>query len=138
MTPKEALALTRMVAAICPQQKFDEYTPDAWGDLLSDIRSTDAIEAVMNLGRRQPFIAPCEIRDEVKRIRDKRLAENPMPDPPARLGDVSRHREYIDWLKDTQGRIADGDLATASAPVLTGRAAPNFDGAFRQVERVQP
>ena len=34
MTPDETVALARYVRALCPAQRFDEYTPDAWHDLL--------------------------------------------------------------------------------------------------------
>jgi hypothetical protein len=70
---KEAVALTRYVKACCPQQQIDDYTPQAWFGLLSDLDAGDCQAAITTLGQRQPFIAPAEIRDEVKRIRTGRL-----------------------------------------------------------------
>ena len=47
MTPHETLLLTRYVKACCPQQAIDEYTPDAWHDLLGDLSLADCRAAVV-------------------------------------------------------------------------------------------
>jgi hypothetical protein len=73
VTPREAVLLTRYVKACCPQQAIDEFTPDAWSDLLGDLRLEDCRQAAAAIARRQPFAAPAEIRAEVRRIRDSRL-----------------------------------------------------------------
>jgi hypothetical protein len=52
---------------------MDEYTPDAWCDLLGDLDLADCRTAVRNVAGRQPFVAPAEIRAEVRRIRSGRL-----------------------------------------------------------------
>lgn len=113
MNPQEALTLTRMVAAICPQQRFDEFTPDAWGSLLEDVRFEDAQAAVKNLGRQQVFIAPSEILTEVRRIRNRRLETNPLPDPPDGLTVAG----FIAWQRDTTRQIADGERTTTIAEI---------------------
>jgi hypothetical protein len=69
----EAVILCRYVKALCPQQKFDEYTPDAWYELLGDYLLNDCKDAARTVGQRQPFIAPSEIITEVRRIRDQRI-----------------------------------------------------------------
>jgi hypothetical protein len=48
---------------------MDEYTADAWHDLLSDISLDEARAAVVTVARRQPFCAASEIRAEVRRAR---------------------------------------------------------------------
>lgn len=68
------MLLTRYVRACCPQQAIDEYTPDAWHDLLGDLDAADCRRAVAAVGRRQPFVAPAEIIAEVRRTR--RAAED--------------------------------------------------------------
>lgn len=73
MTPVEAVLLTRYVEACCPQQRFDEYTPDVWHDLLGDLELEECKQAAATVARRQPFVAPAEIRTEVKRVRAQRL-----------------------------------------------------------------
>ena len=69
MTPTETVMLTRYVAACCPQQAMDEYTPDAWHDLLGDLDLATAKAAVAAVARRQPFVAPAEIRAEIAAMR---------------------------------------------------------------------
>ena len=73
MNREETIHLCRYVKACCPQQAIDEYTPDAWHDLLGDLSADDCLAAVRSLVRRQPFAAPAEIRTEVARIRSARL-----------------------------------------------------------------
>lgn len=67
MTPQESLVLVRYVKACCPQQAIDEFTPEAWHDLLGDLELADCRRAVTTVARRQPFVAPSEIRAEVSR-----------------------------------------------------------------------
>lgn len=105
MNNQEAVGLCRVVKALCPHQAIDEHTPDMWGLVLSDIRFEDAKTAVVNLAKRAPFIAPAEIVAEVKRIREKRLAETPEPSPPDGLSAV----EYVKWLRAERAAIADGN-----------------------------
>jgi hypothetical protein len=96
VTPQETVILARYVKACCPGSQIDEYTPDAWHDLLGDLELADCREAVTAVAKRQPFVAPSEIRAEVKRIRDDRLARTPLPPPPAEVADdPGRYREII-------------------------------------------
>lgn len=67
MTHEETVLLARYVRACCPQQAIDEYTPDAWHDLLGDLELADCRAAVAAVAKRQPFVAPAEIITEVKR-----------------------------------------------------------------------
>ncbi|ASU81535.1 hypothetical protein CDO52_00890 [Nocardiopsis gilva YIM 90087] len=103
MTREQAVVLCRYVRACCPQQKIDDYTPNAWHDLIGDLDFDDCHEAVKTIARRQPFIAPAEIRAEVRRIRDDRLRDAdrvlPAADPDAR--DYSRRfQEHLKALAD--------------------------------------
>lgn len=66
---KEASVLCRYVKALCPQQQFDEFSPDAWFDLLGELSLELARVAARNVARRQPFVAPSEILGEVARMR---------------------------------------------------------------------
>ena len=74
MNRQETVALTRYVKACCPQQAIDEYTPDAWHDLLGDLDLDACRQAAARVARRQPFVAPAEIRAEVRSERQQRLA----------------------------------------------------------------
>ncbi len=112
MSNAEAVLLCRYAKAACPQQAFDQYTPDAWGDLLGDLRFEDCKEALRNIVQRQPFVAPAEIRSEVKRVRGKRIADyGPLPNPP--YGTDYDQAEYRAYLGDLMRRIGDGEIVTA-------------------------
>jgi hypothetical protein len=69
MTPRETVILTRYVKALCPQQAIDEYTPNAWHDLLGDLSAVECRAAAIAVARRQPFVAPSEIIAECGRAR---------------------------------------------------------------------
>ncbi|GAA0704630.1 hypothetical protein GCM10010193_69530 [Kitasatospora atroaurantiaca] len=73
MTPQETVQLARYVKALCPQQRFDEYTPNAWHDLLGRYQLTDARQAAAAVASRQAFVAPSEIITEIRRIRAARI-----------------------------------------------------------------
>jgi hypothetical protein len=112
MTHAEAVLLCRYAKAACPQQQFDEYTPDAWSDLLGDLRFVDCREALKAVVQRQPFVAPAEIRDEVTRIRNKRLSEfGPVPEPEHLDSDSPTfNRDYHLYIARTMRDICDGTL----------------------------
>jgi hypothetical protein len=105
VTPSETVVLTRYVKACCPQQAIDEYTPDAWHDLLGDLSAADCRQAVAAVARRQPFVAPAEIRAEVRRIRNDRLDRAVLPAPPPELTD--QPGRYRAALAAQVKRIAD-------------------------------
>ena len=106
MTPTESLALCRLAKAACPQQAVDEFTPDAWHLLLEDLRFEDAKLALIEVCKRQPFVAPAEIRAEVSRIRKQRLADHPLPPVPAGYTDA----QELTWKRDMRDRIANGEV----------------------------
>lgn len=122
MTPSETVALTRYVKACCPQQQIDQYTPDAWFDLLGDLESADCLAAVREVCKRQPFIAPAEIRAEVRRVRRERLAHEIIPAPPAELTDEPGR--YQAALKAEVKRVADGFGLPKAVAALSGEMPP--------------
>ncbi|MFC8625651.1 zinc finger domain-containing protein [Streptomyces anulatus] len=73
MTEEEAIQIAEYVAAACPAQKFGEFTPDVWGEILAPYDVNDARRAVIDLARRQRWISPGEIVDEVKARRAERI-----------------------------------------------------------------
>lgn len=105
MNRQEAVLLCRYVKACCPQQTLDEFTPDAWHDLLGDLSLTDCREAVKGVALRQPFVAPAEIRAEVYRIRKGRLENADKVIPAA---DPDNPLAYIAALKTNLRDLADG------------------------------
>lgn len=139
MKPTEVVAVVRLISAMCPAQKIDEYTSDAWMPLLEDVRFEDAQAALKNLGRELRFIAPSDICREVRRIRGQRLHDNPMPEPVAGMSVP----EYLDWYRTTRTAIADGDLTTDPAPTIDPRIGERVlqqlgGGTFRNPDDVEP
>ena len=116
MNAQEAATLCRYVAACCPQQKIDEFTPAVWADLLVDVRLADAKEAVRTVLGKQPFIAPAEIITEAKRIRAKRIADHPpLTPPPGPDGEALSPAETNAWLREAHRRIGDGEVIDCDA-----------------------
>lgn len=101
MNNQETAVLCRYVRSLCPQQKFDEYTPDAWHDVLGEHHLDDARTAAARIARRQPFVAPAEIAAEIRTIRAERLdgfmyVPQPDDDDPRRyLANVRAQRDAV-------------------------------------------
>lgn len=133
MTPQEAVKLCRLTQACCPAQKFDAYTPDAWIDLLSDIRFEDAEAAVKEVARKQPFVSPSEIRAEVRRVRSKRIAEDVIHElhPPVDL-DPDDAKAYISWLSGAIRALGDGEVPEKPKNLVQGNVRQLAAG-FRDV-----
>lgn len=128
MNHTEAVILCRIVKSYCPQQHFDDYSPDAWYDLLGDLRFVDAKEAAAAIARQQPFVAPAEIRAAVRVIRNARIAQAPPSTPPEWIGDDEV--AYRRWLAGERRRIADGDPVPED-PRLPVRDMKIIESAFR-------
>jgi hypothetical protein len=118
---EQTVALCRYVKACCPQQAIDEYTPDAWHDLIGDLRFEDCREAVRAIAGRQPFVAPAEIKTEVKQIRAQRL--DGFQYVPV-SGDENT-AVYLKNLREQRAAVADGlrEPAPAIEPADPERAA---------------
>jgi hypothetical protein len=138
MTSEETFLLTEYVRACCPQQHMGEYTPDAWHDLLGDLDLADCRAAVTAVAKRQPFVAPAEIRAEVRRIRDDRLARTALPAPPPDAADEpGRYKEII---RANVKRIADArsvPRALAAGP-LPGDPPAEWQEARAAMRRPEP
>lgn len=117
MKDTETVVLTRYVKACCPQQQFDRYTPDAWHKILGDLPFADCEAAVTELAKQQPFIAPCDIRGEVRRIREARIAAADIPPPPPEL--TSDLAAYNAALHAARKAAADGRDPAAAMHLAT-------------------
>ena len=116
MNSREAVLLVRYVRALCPSQKIDEFTPDAWFDILAAYDLDACRSACAALAHRQPFIAPSEIITEVRRERRARL-ENFAYEPPP----VEQDPRYIQRLRGQLRAVASGEVpAPTTAPMLAG------------------
>ncbi|MER5584065.1 hypothetical protein ABT090_20835 [Streptomyces asoensis] len=138
MTPDETVVLARYVRALCPQQKFDEYTPDAWHDVLADFGLADARAAAAAVARRQPFVSPAEIIDEIRKIRDDRASSYQGPGLSAEIPDADPDdvQAYLSALRGMRTRAADG-LEMKKRPIAqllagVGREIPDEQRAVRR------
>ena len=107
MNLDETTRLCKLISAACPAQRWEDETPAIWAGLLDDVRLADAIEAVKRLGRRARFIAPADIRAEVRAIRTARL-ERFTPVPQCDPDDSAR------WAREQRAlirQVADGTYA---------------------------
>jgi hypothetical protein len=75
MNPKEIATIIGMVKALCPAQRFDEFTPDAWELVLEDYPFPDAKTALKKLGGQLRFISPADIAAEIRRVRNLRAEQ---------------------------------------------------------------
>lgn len=109
MQPTEAVTLCRLAKAFCPQQQFDEFTADAWGEALAPFRFEDCKQALVEHIRQSPFISPAEIIDGVKRIRRDRIMAHPPMIPPTSL-DPEDTAGYGEWFNSSMKAIGDGEI----------------------------
>lgn len=130
MNAEEAVALCRFTAACCPAQKFDEFTPDAWGLILADIRLVDAKDAVVEIKKTSTWVDPSDIIREVRKVRAARIAQHGELIPPANL-DPDNVPEYVKWLRAAREAIGDGNPPPA-VPELARRDMKQLEQTFRR------
>ncbi|NUS83007.1 MAG: hypothetical protein HOY75_09685 [Streptomyces sp.] len=124
MTEEEAVQIAEYVQAACPAQKFGEYTPDVWGEILAPYDVAEARAAVIVIAGRQRFIAPADIITEVKARRAERieLANIVVDGDPTHTGAESAAalREIIRAAGDglTGSSSITRSLGTADRPAL--------------------
>lgn len=120
MNTQEIRALVGAVHALCPAQKFDEYTPDAWAMVLGEFSLADCREVLPTVGQGRAFIAPTDIATAVKELRTRRLdAANLIYEPqPDETPDQMRHR-----MRELRRAAADGNVIPLR-PALTGPSTP--------------
>ncbi len=107
MNRTEALAILSFVHAACPAMRMDEQTPEAWALLLADLDYQDAQQAVVNLGKRQAFIAPADINQETRRLRTDRLSREASLEPPD--ADPDDVPAYLEAVRSGRTRRVDQD-----------------------------
>jgi hypothetical protein len=73
MTPAETVKVWALVVQLCPGQRREEYTPDAWHEVIGDLRFDHAVAAVKELGRERAFIGTADIWQKVQATRRGRL-----------------------------------------------------------------
>lgn len=106
MNPDEAVILARYVRALCPQQKFDEYTPDAWHDVLRSFTLAETRTAAATIAGRQAFVAPGEIATEARRTRATLVSADAETEAPT--ADPDDPAAYLTQLRTRRHNVATG------------------------------
>ena len=128
MNPDETVILARYVRALCPQQKFDEYTPDAWHDVLRDFDLDEARTAAAAVARQQAFVAPGEIATEVRKNRRELVSVDAETEPPT--ADPNDVPLYLRQVRTHRRAVATG--LTPAIPALPASITENDVSAMRQ------
>lgn len=128
MTPDETVILARYVRALCPQQKFDEYTPDAWHDVLPDFTLAEARTAAAAVASRQPFVSPGEIATEARKSRRALVTLDAETEPPA--ADPNDVPLYLRQLRAHRRNVATGQVP--AIPALPAPVTEDDVAAMRQ------
>ena len=122
MIKTEAAALCRYLQACCPQQKFDQFTSDAWFDLLADMPFGLAKLAAQRVASRQPFVSPSEIIATAKAMRkavDPHITR--LLDETEGAAPSDPDTDWLTWCKARRERVAYlVDLAIATKAVTFG------------------
>lgn len=129
MNAEESLHLCRLAKALSPAQAVDEYTPEAWGLVLEDVRFEDAKEALVSLAKEREWIHVSHIFQRVKAIRGRRIEVYGPVTPPRDMA----YEDETQWLRETRRRIADGELVRGQgqAPLEKGGPHPSVAKAIR-------
>jgi hypothetical protein len=71
MNDADVTLLCRVLAALTPQQQWDEFTADAWAEVLApyDFAFEEARAAAAAIKRRQPYVDPHDLIAQVQRDR---------------------------------------------------------------------
>ncbi|HEX6518302.1 MAG TPA: hypothetical protein VF049_22265 [Nocardioidaceae bacterium] len=131
MTEEDTVLLVGYVRALCPQQRFDEYSPDAWYDVLHDYTLDEAKTAAATVAGRQPFVAPGEIATEVRKQRRTLISIDAETEPPAANPDDVPL--YLRTLRTHRRNVATGRTPAIPAPRALEAAITEADvSAMRQ------
>lgn len=131
MTDEEVVVLAGYVRALCPQQRFDEYTPDAWYDVLHDYTLDEARTAAATIAGRQAFVAPGEIATEVRKARRTLISVDAETEPPT--ADPNDVPLYLRQVRTHRRNVATGRTPAIPAPRAIEAAVTEADvSAMRQ------
>ncbi len=135
MNSQQAAVLCRYVRALCPQQKFDEYTPDAWHDVLRNYLLEEARTAAATIANKQPFVSPGEIATEIRRMHADRLGRHTDPTPKANPDDVAAYKAE---LAATRHAVATGVQEPSQAELAAGPMHPDVAARLKTLGEYVP
>jgi hypothetical protein len=136
MNNQEVAALVRYVRATCPQQRVDEYTADAWHDVLFPFTLDEARTAIAaHIAAGNAFIAAGEIVTSIKRARADRMARHTDPTPHANPDDPQAYRAE---LLATRQAVATGQTPPSQAELTAGPMHPDVAARLRTLGTYVP
>jgi hypothetical protein len=106
MTPDEMVFLTRYVHALCPAQKFDDYTEEAWMDVLGRFTLAECRAAAATAAGESAFVSAADIAGIARRNRTARLKIHNEIEPPD--ADPDDPEAYIKALRQERHAVAVG------------------------------
>lgn len=132
MTEDDVVLITRYVRAVCPQQRLDEFTADAWYDFLHPFSVDETRTAIAaHVRKGNAFISIGEIVAEIRRAREDRLSRHTEALPPAGAHDDATYKTA---LLHERKAIADGRTAPTAIPALPpGHNTSPYEGRSRAV-----
>lgn len=95
MKPTETVKLVAVVKALCPAQAIDQFTPDAWHEVLAPCDLEDCLRAVRELAGRQPYISVSDIATVVRETRRVNASKHRDRVPLADPDDVAAYRAEL-------------------------------------------
>lgn len=123
MNPDETVTLVRYVRAACPQQRVDEFTAEAWYDVLYPFTVDEARAAISaHVAAGNAFVAVGEIVTAIRRSRADRLHRHTDPTPAADPDDV---HAYQAELRATRAAVATGRQEPAQHELTAGPMHPD-------------
>lgn len=136
MNSQEVAALVRYVRATCPQQRIDEYTADAWHDVLYPFTLDEARTAIAaHVAAGNAFIAAGEIVTSIRRARSDRMARHTDPTPHADPDNVAAYQAE---LRATRTAVATGQMQPAHHELTAGPMHPDVATRLRTLGTYVP
>lgn len=134
MTEDEVVLITRYVRAVCPQQRLDEFTSDAWYDFLYPFTVDETRAAIQaHVTKGNAFISIGEIVAQIRKVRADRISRHTEALPPAGDHDDASYKAAL--LAERKA-IADGHLTPTAVPELSpGHTTAPYEGRGRALLR---
>lgn len=116
MNTSDAWKLLGIIRAICPSQRIDKVTGEAWSVVLDDVALDDALAAVRAIARsgsdKPLYIDPRQIINQIRHDRAGRINGNEH----LLVGAPTDPDAYVAWLKTSRDGVANGQPSPIEPP----------------------
>lgn len=134
MNHVETVQLVRIIQAICPAQKIDKYTPDAWQPILADTTYADATAALAAIARSHDtgplFVDPRQILNQVRKTKADTYARTQPQTPPPQ-----DPKKYLTWARNKGREIPDnnGTMPAIKTDILSPEKSRKYRAQIRAI-----